>query len=118
MRIGVLIALIALAVALPPSIEKCFNTAQAFKDATVKSLEKGDAELIIDDLEKVFESYPSLLDSCGAEEKAEEIRTDYPPACSKILAKEAKLMVKIMRLYAEDQEKNQKAIVMCKFCSM
>lgn len=51
--------------------------------------------------------------ACGAEEEAKSFETAYPPACTRVLAKEAKLLVKIMRLYAEDQEKNEKQIMVC-----
>jgi hypothetical protein len=56
--------------------------------------------------------------SCGAEGQAEEIKQEYPPVCTKLLAKEAKLLVKIMRLYAEDKEKNQKSILLCIFITI
>ena len=41
--------------------------------------------------------------SCGDKGQAEQIKTEYPPVCTKVLAKEAKLLVKIMRLYTEDK---------------
>jgi hypothetical protein len=61
----------------------------------------------------VVEEVPSIMRACGAEEEAASFETAYPPACTKVLAKEAKLLVKIMRLYAEDQEKNEKQIMVC-----
>ena len=92
---------------------KCYGKALEFKTSSVAALENRDAELIIDDMEKVIETYPSLLEACGADEKAEQARTELPPACSKILAKEAKILVKIFRLNIQDKAKNQNSILMC-----
>jgi hypothetical protein len=49
---------------------------------------------------------------------AEETRTEFPPICTKLLAQEVKLLIKIMRLYAEDKVKNEKSILMCNFSSI
>ena len=105
-KIGVLVVLVMTVFAAKEDMKNCFESATDFKEATVKALEKRDINLVIDDLEKVFETYPSLLAECGAEDKSDEIKKEIPPACSKVVSKEAKLLVKIMRLYNEDKEKN------------
>lgn len=100
-KVNILITLLLLSgIVACQNMEKCYQAALQFKNSYVHSLERRDVELIIDDLEQVFEAYPTLLDTCGAEDKASEVRSDYPPACSKVLAKEAKLLVKILRLNA------------------
>ena len=88
MKITIILALVLLATSTTSeNMNKCYQAALQFKNSYIHALERGDTDLIIDDLEQVFEAYPTLLDTCGAEDKAEEMRSDYPPACSKVLAK-------------------------------
>jgi hypothetical protein len=106
------VAVLAAAEAFPQA-GLCYHQAQQFQNAVVRALEQKDAEKIVDALEMVVDSIPSMLETCGAEDEAQYFREQLPPVCTKLLAKEAKLLIKIMRLYAEDPEKNEKAIILC-----
>ena len=85
-----------------PQAGLCYHQAQQFQNAVVRALEQKDADKIVDALETVVDSIPSMLQTCGAEDEAQYFKEQLPPACTKLLAKEAKLLIKIMRLYAED----------------
>jgi hypothetical protein len=111
------IALIATALSqnliadLQAQTDNCFLQSKSFYEGASSALKQTNIESIIDSLEKLVERVPSLMRACGAEEEATAFETAYPPACTRLLSKEAKIMVKIMRLYAEDQEKNEKQIM-------
>lgn len=84
----------------------CFAKSKAFYQDANAAVAQTNIDSIIDSLEKLSERVPSVLRACGAEEEAAAYEQNYPPACTKLLAREAKILVKIMKLYAEDQEKN------------
>lgn len=92
----------------------CFAKSKSFYNEVNSALTQKSTDAIIDSLEKMSEKVPGLLRACGAEDEAQAYEEAYPPACTKILAKEAKIFVKIMKLYAEDQVKNEKQIMICK----
>lgn len=96
----------------------CFAQSKALYAEVDSALNQKSLDAIIDSLEKISEKVPSLLRTCGAEEQAEAFEIAFPPACTKVLAKEAKIFVKIMKLYAEDQQKNEKQILLCTLCIM
>lgn len=79
------------------------------------ALDNNNLEAIIDDIERTFQSVPSVFDVCGVSQASDAMRSELPPACTKALAKEAKLLVKILSLLAEDRVKNEKQIMFCNF---
>ena len=57
----VLILVIFFTSALSQNMDKCYQAAVQFKNSYVHALERKDTDLIIDDLEQVFQAYPTLL---------------------------------------------------------
>ena len=120
MKLVVLLALVALVFSQNLASESgaCAVRAKLFYNQVKSAVEQNGLDSIIDSIEKVSETVPSVLRACGAEEEAAHYEHEYPAVCTKLLAREAKLLVKIMKLYAEDQEKNEKQILLCNFDSM
>lgn len=105
MKLVVLLALVALVFSQNLASESgaCAVRAKLFYNQLKSAVEQNGLDSIIDSIEKVSETVPSVLRACGAEEEAANYEHEYPAVCTKLLAKEAKLLVKIMKLYAEDQ---------------